>query len=170
MNTMTRTRTHFRRRSPERIAATVVLLALVVPMMPTAHADSVGMPRNVPPAYVSECAACHMAYPPGLLPAASWQRIMGGLDRHFGTDASMDPAAVAQVGNWLQTHAGSYKRVREAPPQDRITQSTWFARKHRDVAPEVWKRASVRSSANCMACHAGADKGDFDDDRVHIPK
>ena len=24
-------------------------------------------------AYQQECSACHMAYPPGLLPAASWQ-------------------------------------------------------------------------------------------------
>ena len=45
------------------------------------------MPRAVPPAYTQECGSCHLAYPPGLLPALSWQRLMGGLDRHFGTDA-----------------------------------------------------------------------------------
>jgi hypothetical protein len=31
-----------------------------------------------------ECAACHSAYPPGMLPAASWQRVMANLPRHFG--------------------------------------------------------------------------------------
>ena len=28
------------------------------------------------PVYVEECGSCHMAYPPGLLPALSWQKIM----------------------------------------------------------------------------------------------
>ena len=69
-----------------------------------------------------------------------------------------------------EAHAGTYKRVREAPPQDRITQSAWFERKHRDVEPGVWKRAAVGSRANCMACHTRADQGDFDEDRVRIPK
>ncbi|NML15911.1 hypothetical protein [Azohydromonas caseinilytica] len=32
--------------------------------------------RGVPllPAYRQECGSCHVAYPPGMLPAASWQR------------------------------------------------------------------------------------------------
>ena len=58
-----------------------------------------------------------------MLPARSWQRIMSGLDQHFGTDASLDAATVAQLGQWLQTHAGTYKRVNEEPPQDRITRT-----------------------------------------------
>ncbi len=33
--------------------------------------------------YQQECAGCHMAYPPGMLPPASWQRIMGSLDKHY---------------------------------------------------------------------------------------
>ena len=45
--------------------------------------------------------------------------------------------------------------MREAPPQDRITQSAWFERKHRDIEPAVWKRASIGSRANCMACPPG---------------
>jgi hypothetical protein len=30
-----------------------------------------------------------------MLPAASWQRLMGNLPRHFGTDASLDAATTA---------------------------------------------------------------------------
>lgn len=122
------------------------------------------------PAYQQECVACHMAYPPGLLPAASWARVMQGLDRHYGTDAALDAATVRQISTWLQSNAGTYKRVREEPPQDRLTQSAWFERKHREVAPVVWKRAAVGSRANCMACHTSADQGDFEDDNVRIPK
>ena len=62
------------------------------------------------PKYQQECAACHLAYPPGLLPAASWQRLMGNLPQHFGTDASLDPATVKEIGQWLQAHAADPRR------------------------------------------------------------
>jgi hypothetical protein len=127
------------------------------------------MPSKVPEAYTLECASCHLAYPPGLLPAPSWQRLMGGLDQHYGSDASLDAATRQQISQWLQAHAGSYKRVREQPAEDRITRAAWFDRKHREVDPAVWKLASVKSPANCAACHTGADRGDFDDDRLRFP-
>jgi mono/diheme cytochrome c family protein len=135
-----------------------------------AQADSGPMmPRQVPAAYTQECAACHTAYPPGMLPAKSWQRIIAGLDKHYGTDASLDAATVQQLSTWLQTHAGTYKRVSEEPAQDRITRSAWFERKHRKVDAAVWKLPSVKSAANCAACHTGADKGAFDDDHLRFP-
>jgi Dihaem cytochrome c len=123
------------------------------------------------PQYQQECAACHMAYPPGMLPAASWTRLMGGLDKHYGTDASLDAASAKLITRWLTDNAGTYRRVSTTPPpDDRITRSAWFIRKHDDIGAAVWKRASIKSASNCMACHAGADKGDFEDDRVRIPK
>lgn len=127
------------------------------------------MPASVPKAYTQECAACHIAYPPGLLPAASWQRLVTGLDKHFGTDASLDEAAVRQLATWLQANAGTYKRVSETPPQDRITQSAWFKREHRGIDTAVWSHASVRSAANCAACHSGAERGNFSERGLRFP-
>lgn len=151
---------------------TPVLLGLfaVLGITPAAMAD--GDQRRVPllPKYQQECAACHLAYPPGMLPAASWTRVMANLPKHYGTDASLDPATVKALSTWLGANAGTYQRVSEAPPQDRITTSSWFVRKHREVAPDVWKRAAIGSRANCAACHTRADKGDFDEDNVRIPK
>jgi mono/diheme cytochrome c family protein len=135
-----------------------------------AVADGVLMPTQVLPIYKQECAACHMAYPPGMLPAASWQRIMTGLERHYGSDAALEPSQVKQLSSWLQVHAGTYKRVREEPPEDRITRSTWFVRKHREVDAAVWKRADIKGAANCMACHTQAAQGNFDEHQVRIPK
>ena len=134
-----------------------------------AWADSSVQPRTALPIYKQECAACHMAYQPGLLPAKSWVRIMGGLDKHYGSDASLDAATVQQISRWLQAEAGTYKRVAKAPPEDRITRSSWFVSKHRKLDPQVWKHASVKSAANCAACHTGAERGDFDDDGVKMP-
>lgn len=133
-----------------------------------------GPANTVPllPKYKQECAACHTPYPAGMLPAGSWKRIMGGLDKHYGTDASMDEASVREISGWLGANAGTYKRVSEEPPQDRITQSAWFLRKHnaREVAPEVWKRASVGSASNCVACHTSAAQGNFNERDIRIPK
>lgn len=127
------------------------------------------MPRTVPPAYQQECASCHIAYPPGMLPARSWQRLMNGLDHHYGADASLDAATVAQLSTWLQAHAAEGKRAGPEPPQDRITRSAWFERKHDEIEPAVWRLPGVKSAANCAACHAGAEQGRFDDDELRMP-
>lgn len=148
-------------------------LWLVVLASPgVAQADDAGRAVPFSPAYKQECAACHIAYPPGMLPAASWQRLMGSLNKHYGTDASLDEASVRQIGGWLQANAATYKRVSEAPAQDRITQSAWFVSKHnaREVPPEAWKRAAVGSPSNCAACHAGAAQGSFNERDISIPR
>ena len=122
------------------------------------------------PQYQQECSGCHVAYPPGMLPAASWQRLTSNLPRHFGTDASLDPATVKQLGTWLAANAGTYKRVREAPPEDRISRSAWFTRKHDEVPTSTWKLPAVKSAANCSACHTRADQGEFNEHDVRIPR
>lgn len=119
-------------------------------------------------AYEQECAACHMAYPPGLLPAPSWQRLMNGLDKHFGVNASLDEATLKTLSSYLLAHAGRGGQA-SAPPQDRITQSSWFVRKHREFSAQDWANPRIKSAANCAACHTGAAQGDFDEDRVRIP-
>ena len=120
--------------------------------------------------YTQECSSCHVAYPPGLLPSASWQRLMGNLSRHYGTDASLDPASLKELTSWLVANAGSYRRVAEAPPEDRITRSAWFFRKHDEVPARTWKLPAVKRPSNCVACHARADQGDFDEHNVRIPR
>lgn len=138
--------------------------------MPAAWADGGrAMPRDMPPAYGEECGACHLAYPPGFLPAGSWRRIMAGLDQHYGTDASLDDAISRQLDGWLQANAGTYKRVAGEPPEDRITRSGWFERKHHGIDASVWKLPDVKSAANCAACHDGAAQGRFDDDNLRQP-
>jgi hypothetical protein len=132
--------------------------------------DQRGVRVPLLPKYRQECASCHAAYPPGLLPAESWQRLIGNLDHHFGTDASLDAVSAKELSAWLTANAGMSRRVREVPPQDRITTSTWFTRKHDEVSAAAWRRPAVRSPANCTACHAQADQGDFNEHNVRIPR
>lgn len=137
-----------------------------------AWADGEQQTRQVPllPAYQQECAACHMAYPPAYLPAESWRRLMHTLPTHFGSDASLDTATAAAVSDWLGSHAGTYKRVSEAPPENRITRTRWFIKKHDEVPAATWARPAIKSAANCSACHPQAEKGDFNEHRIRIPR
>lgn len=125
-------------------------------------------------AWREECGGCHIPYPPKLLPASSWRSMMGSLEQHFGTDATLADAQVTkQVTDFLVAHAGAEGRVTgkkgEASPQ-RITDTRWFVREHDEVRADVWKRPSIKSPANCGACHQGAADGDFNEHRIRIPK
>ena len=122
------------------------------------------------PKYQQECASCHVAYPARLLPAASWQRLMANLPRHFGTDASLDPATLKELSNWLAANAGTGRRVSQPPPEDRITRLAWFIREHGKVPDASWKLPAVKSPANCGACHTQAEKGDFNEHNIRIPR
>jgi cytochrome c553 len=128
------------------------------------------MPAQTNAKWTAECGGCHMAFPPGLLPAASWKKLMTGLDKHFGTDASLPPAETKDITDYLVAHASNRWTANSAPL--RISESEWFKTKHRadEINPAVWKRASVKSPANCMACHGAADKGDFNEHNIRIPK
>ncbi len=125
---------------------------------------------RLPAQVQQECGACHMAYPAGLLPTGSWQHLMANLGQHFGSDASLDAGTAATITQYLTSNAGTYKRVSEMPPDDRITASYWFQRKHnKHVSASVWARRSIGSASNCVACHAGAERGNFNEHTVRIP-
>lgn len=136
-----------------------------------ANADSKNlMPSNIPPIYKQECGSCHMPYPPALLPKKSWEEIMSGLQKHFGIDASLSQQEMEQISSWLNSHAGTYKRVKDVPLDNRITKSEWFQRKHRKIHSKEFLAPAIKSPANCNACHKKAEQGNFDDDEVLIPK
>lgn len=128
------------------------------------------MPAQINATWQQECAACHMAFPPGLLPAASWTKLMAGLDKHFGVDASLSPAQASEISAYVTKHASNRWSAKTSPL--RITESAWFKAKHREgeVGANVWRRPSVKGAWNCTACHAGADRGDFNEHSVRIPK
>lgn len=114
----------------------------------------------------AECSACHIAYPPRLLPAASWEALMGGLKTHFAEDATLDEATAAHIRDYLVANAGKDDPNAvdaEGKPLLRISERQWFKHEHSDeVSPAALKKAG--SWANCVACHTGAEKGQFEDE------
>ncbi|MEO8598780.1 MAG: cytochrome C [bacterium] len=135
-----------------------------------ALADDVGMPRNMPKSYAAECASCHIPYAPGLLPSKSWLGIMGSLDKHYGTDASIDAQSVTEISAWLNRYSANSRKFAEATSDNRISSSAWFARKHRKIGSDVWLRTAIKGRANCSACHTQAAQGDFEEDYIKIPR
>jgi nitrate/TMAO reductase-like tetraheme cytochrome c subunit len=135
--------------------------------------DAPAMRAPLLPKYQQECGSCHTAYPPSMLPAASWRRLTANLPRHFGTDASLDAATLHEIGAWLEANAGTYKKVKRdptPPPEDRITRASWFQREHDEVSPSTWTRPAIKSASNCSACHTQADQGDFSERHIRIPR
>ena len=153
-----------------RRAALAFVLCVLPALVVLARAEAVQSIKGAPASFTAECSSCHMAYPPSLTGKANWRGIMAGLDKHYGVDASIDSKTQQEISTWLLANAATSARQAAASPEFRITRSEWFIRKHDEVSASVWKRASIKSAANCSACHSGAARGDFDEDGVRIPK
>jgi hypothetical protein len=166
------------------VLTTVGVVSVLTFSLPSGEARGDGggnvLPQLKNKNWQQECASCHIPYAPAFLPRASWRRLMGGLDRHFGENASLDPATQADILRFLEANAADSgasrmgRRVMQGMgPKDaplRLTETRWFVHKHDEVSRATWSRKSVGSAANCAACHQRAEQGLFDDDSVRIPK
>ena len=130
-------------------------------------------------AYKETCGECHFAYQPGLMPSASWLKILNQLDDHFGEEIEADADTIKIISDYLKTNGAqnssakrSKKIMRSLGNQVpmRITDIPYIRGKHRELDPAVFKRESIGSLANCTACHISAEKGVYDDDDVKIPR
>jgi nitrate/TMAO reductase-like tetraheme cytochrome c subunit len=141
-----------------------LLAAALAAVTPTfAATDSAATQWN------NECGGCHVAYPAKYLPAATWTKIMSGLDKHFGSDASIDASTSKAISGYLTANAGSGKHG-ENPSSLRISDTRWFQREHsEEMDPAIFKSPLVKSVANCGACHTAAAKGDYSERSIRIP-
>src|SRR5512135_2575758 len=162
----------FDQRKIFRMFAVVVLL--MGGAISAAHAEDDDDDEYVPAAKnalcQAECGSCHVAYPPRLLPAESWRAVMSGLDKHFGSDASLDPAAAKEIGAFLEKNAGGNRHATSGKPVLRITETRWFLHEHDEVSARTWKNPKVKSASNCAACHTQAESGNFSEHNIRIPK
>lgn len=158
----------------------IVLLAVCFSSAALAEDEGTLLPAAVNAKWKTECSACHIAYPPMLLPERSWRKLMAGLDKHFGVNAGLDDVSAKEITEFLVGQSADHAQTRRAQSITRsiapnatplrITETTFFKREHDEVRAEVWKRPKIKSPANCSACHTGAEQGDFSEGRVKIPK
>ena len=152
------------------LRAACVAAALLGLLSGTAHADSGSLsPRQ----RAARLPAGMRHLPPGLpaRPAAGQfvapHHVRAG--PHYGSDASLDAARRSRSAPGCKPMPARYKRVEQraaAGPHHPLGLVRAQAPQDR---PAVWQHASVKSPANCAACHTGAAQGDFDDDRLRMP-
>jgi len=176
-----------------RLFVSVVLLCALLGISTNAAAEdsflswlfSVDRKSEVAPvhneSYSEECGACHVAYPPGLLPAASWRKLLAAaaLEDHFGDNAELDEDVRKELLGFLEKNGADtsyYKRSRKimaslkgAAPL-RITEVPYIDRKHEEIPERLIKsNPKVKSLSFCDACHRQINNFRFDDDTVDIP-
>lgn len=130
--------------------------------------------------YAKECGSCHFAYPPGLLPARSWEKLMGNLADHFGDNAELPKEDAAAITGYLVKNAADHSGFRrsqritaslsakEAPV--RITRVPYIVSKHDEIPSRlVAGNPKVKSLSHCAACHTKAETGSFREGEINIP-
>lgn len=151
---------------------TLALLGVMLGMSAgPAFAEGLQFPPITDPKTQQECSACHIAFPPQMLPARSWQALMDNLGQHFGEDASLAEAERKAITDYLRANAADgagtrnagflIKGIAAADTPLRITETPYWKRKHREVSAAAFANPKVKSPANCGACHTGAARGTF---------
>ena len=171
------------------VTISLLILTAGVLMVPVVFSDddrreyrqrSVGVAPVQSPIYKEECSSCHMAYPPGLLPARSWKKIMAGLELHFGDNAELDIESFKSISEFLVTNSAddsdyrrSRKIMRSLNSNDmpvRISEIPYIKYKHDEIPDKLIKfNKKVNSLANCNACHNKAEQGLYSEHDVNIP-
>ena len=99
---------------------------------------------------------------------------MRTLGDHYGSNASLDPVQEKEILDFLVRASAANRLPVEPSPTagepPRISQTRWFEHKHDELSEAKFARESVGGRFNCVACHRDAEKGDFDEDRVKIPR
>lgn len=147
----------------KRIALSLLLLA----GLNQAFADGGRLAAPEHAKWKEECGSCHFAYPPRLLTAESWRELMGGLNKHFGANAELDAADNREILAFLERYAANGERFSAAT--QRITDTPWFRREHRNISPKEWVHPEVRSRSNCTACHQNVARNMWSERNVSVP-
>ena len=126
------------------------------------------------------CGECHLAYHPTLLPARSWEKMMREQHEHFEEDLDLDDESVEIISKFLLTYAAethltktAWKINRSIPIEEapqRMTETSYWLQKHHMLASEIWQFPSVKSKANCNACHWDAQAGTFEAAAMYLPQ
>ena len=129
------------------------------------------------PAYQENCGDCHHAHHPLLRRADAWERIIAGLEDHYGEDASIGKATEQKLLAFLKANDASHfdteaaVRIGRADSPDlRISSTPWWKKRHADIPRRLFTSPRVGSKANCNACHGDARSGRFDDAAIHLPE
>ena len=104
--------------------------------------------------YLENCASCHIAIPPAVLPTQTWKEILQD-SQHYGAQLQplIDPPRLL-VWKYLQTFSRPQTKEEQTPY--RLDDSRYFKALH----PRVKLPRPVEISS-CVSCHPGANDYNF---------
>lgn len=96
--------------------------------------------------YLENCAQCHIAVPPAVLPTQTWQKVLQD-PQHYGVQVTplVDPQRLL-VWNYLRTFSRPLAKDEETPY--RVNESRYFKALH----PKV-KLPRPADISGCISCH-----------------
>ena len=127
--------------------------------------------------YIEECGACHLAYPPGLLPVASWEGLMEDLADHFGESAELDQETADHITQYAvqealrpgkpTTMSQMLRNMPDDPPL-RITEFPSFISAHAVIGEQLQMDEFAEGFLSpCADCHRQAADALFDKELLH---
>ena len=130
--------------------------------------------------YIKECGSCHFPYQPGLLPANAWTKMMGNLENHFGSDATLSTDNFQTLSKYLNDNSAEknmqYKRSNRIVSSlsanqipDSISTTPYIIKKHREIRKDLITQKEVKGLFNCVACHTTANQGIYNERDIKIP-
>lgn len=130
--------------------------------------------------YIKECGSCHFAYQPDLLPSASWEGLMSGLDKHFGENAELSAETQKTLLAYLTSHAAEksnswyavkfMKSLKAGVAPTKISEIPYFIKEHREIPKKlIAENIDVKSISFCDKCHTDADTGGYSEHKLNIP-
>jgi len=160
-------------------AAGVAGLYMVSSGWPSGYADARAQVRAARPEatqWTKECAGCHLAYLPTLLPHRSWERMIREQAEHFGEDLSLSPASAKRLLDEASAARGlswaAWKLAASATAGDspqRITELRFWRHAHRDLPDAAFKAPVSSGRHDCESCHLDAASGIFQPRMIQKP-
>lgn len=136
-------------------AAAAWVLAIATHAQPITTIDAVPQRYQLgQELYLENCATCHIAIPPAVLPVQTWQRLLQDT-QHYGIQLKplVDPPRLL-IWNYLRFFSRPLNQDEQIPY--RVTDSRYFKALH----PKVKLPRSTQFSS-CVTCHPNADTYNF---------
>ncbi len=104
--------------------------------------------------YLENCATCHIALPPAVMPTQTWQRLLQD-PQHYGVTLPqlVDPPRLL-IWNYLRNF--SRPLLKEEPTPYRVGESRYFKALHPNV-----KLPRPVDVSSCVSCHSSATEYNF---------
>ncbi|MBV9389315.1 MAG: diheme cytochrome c [Chroococcidiopsidaceae cyanobacterium CP_BM_ER_R8_30] len=141
----------------------LALMANAQPTTKVSISDAIGTVDPVTPryklgeeTYLENCASCHIAVPPAVLPTQTWQHLLQD-PQHYGVSLSPlgDPSLLL-VWNYLRAYSRPQEQAADEQTPYRVNDSRYFRALH----PRVKLPRPIRMSS-CVSCHPGAAQYNF---------